>query len=291
MVSENTYKKTSAGILQFINTCASLLKVLLRSKAAPNLPAPEGEKILVLGTGPSLKKSLLKNQDYFSTHPLMAVNTFSLSEEYVLLKPTYYVMVDPGLWHGDNHLVKSTMDSIAAQTSWTMYLLLPYDAMGTPHIARLKAANTNIRISYINYVVFKGIESISYWFFKKNKAMPQSQNVLVASLFLAINLGYKKIELFGADHNWHEQLVVDENNVVCLKHIHFYENEQRLKVVPLFKLIHSQETFRMDEIYHAWAKVFAGHRLLERYSKHCGSSIINKSEISFIDAFKREKFE
>jgi hypothetical protein len=291
MISENTYKKTSSGVLNLINTCASLLKVLMLSKKAPVLPLPQGEKILVLGTGPSLKQSLQKNPSYFRHHSIMAVNTFALSEEFMLLKPRYYVMVDPGLWHGDNHLVKSTMESLAAQTSWTMYLLLPYNAKGTPHISRILAANSNIQICYLNYVVFKGFESVAYWFFKKNKAMPQSQNVLVAAMFLAVNLGYKKIELFGADHNWHEQLVVDDNNVVCLKHIHFYENEERLRVVPLFKLIHSEETFRMDEIYHAWAKVFAGHLLIERYAQHCGSSIINKSEISFIDAYKREKLE
>ena len=119
--------------------------------------------------------------------------------------------------------------------------------------------------------------------------MPQSQNVLVAATFMAINMGYQQIELYGADHNWHEQLHVDDNNQVCIKQVHFNEDVSHVKLVPFYKLAHSKEVFRMDEIYTTWAKVFIGYQHLQHYAQACKVDVINASEVSFIDAFPRKK--
>jgi len=120
-------------------------------------------------------------------------------------------------------------------------------------------------------------------------AMPQSQNVLVACIFLAVNMGFKEVDVIGADHTWHEQLHVDENNVVHLKQIHFYDDQQQVKYVPLKKGAHIEETFRMDEILNTWAKVFFGYLALDRYARSRGCVIYNASELSFVDAFQRRK--
>jgi hypothetical protein len=45
----------------------------------------------------------------------------------------------------------------------------------------------------------------------------------------------------------------------------------------------------MDEIFHAWAKVFAGYRAIRKYAESKQCKIINASEISFVDAFERKK--
>lgn len=273
-------------LMNCINTSASLLKVLLFSKKAPDLPLPSGEKCLVLGNGPSLRQTIEKHGDYLAAHPSLCVNTFCLSDEYLLLRPMYYVMLDPGLWFADNKLIDETMSAIKTKTSWTLHLIVPYEAKRSKLISSL-GENSLIHIHYINYVVFKGFDSIAHSFYRKNKAMPQSQNVLVASLFLAINLGYKRIELFGADHSWHELLALNEDNIVCLKQVHFYENEAQVNYVPFYKAMHIDETFRMDEAFQAWAKVFHGYHRIRKYAESRDCLVYNASEKTYVDAFER----
>lgn len=271
-----------------INTCVSLAKVLLKSRPVRSFPKSTTPKLLVLGTGPSFRQSLEKNPEYFRSHPVLVVNSFSVTPSFTTIRPAYYAMLDPGIWHGDIEVMNQTLQAIQDNTSWPMVLFLPREAGRSDKIKNL--TNANITICYINYVVFKGFPSIAHFFYRRHLAMPQSQNVLVASLFLGVSMGFEKVELFGADHNWHEQLHVDSQNVVNIKHIHFYEQEARIKYVPFWKMAHSKETFRMDEIFHAWAKVFHGYYNVQQFARREGTEIVNRSELSFIDAFKREPF-
>ncbi|MFM7105462.1 MAG: hypothetical protein ACKOW8_08055 [Flavobacteriales bacterium] len=128
---------------------------------------------------------------------------------------------------------------------------------------------------------------MSHVFFRYNLAMPQAQNVLVAALCTAINMDYKSIRLYGADHDWHRTLHVNDTNVLCLKHVHFYEDEQEVKYVPFYKGMHNNETFRMDEIFAAWAKVFQGYHNIAAYARKRGVKILNATPNSFVDAFER----
>ena len=289
MAEGHPYKKFSSWWMQFINTGISLLKVLVKSRAVRNMPTASQSRLLVLGTGPSFKTSLEKNLHYFQSHPVLVVNSFSITETYKQIKPAYYTMLDPGIWFGEIEVMNNTLKAIQEDTTWPMVLFLPREAGHSPKIKKL--TNPNLTICYINYVVFKGFPSVAHYFFRKHLAMPQSQNVLVASLFLGVSVGFQKIELFGADHNWHEQLHVDDSNKVNIKHIHFYEQEERIKYVPFWKMAHSKETFRMDEIFHAWAKVFHGYVTVQNYAQERGVEVVNRSELSLIDAFNRERFQ
>jgi len=283
---EKAYKSVSRASMQLINTMASLMKVLLLAKKAPRMPIAQSDTCIVLGTGPSLKTSLEKFPEHFFGQPLLCVNTFCLTEEFTKLKPSYYVMMDPSLWYSDNDLVQKVMATIREKTTWKLYFMVPQDARRSKRIAAL-AENPNIELIFFNYVVFKGFDRIARFFFRKNMAMPQSENVLVASIFLMINVGYKRIELFGADHSWHEQLHVTEENVVGLKHVHFYEDEKQLKVIPFYKGMHSKEIFRMDEAFISWAKVFYGHLQIKKYASSRGTEVYNASEKTFVDAYPR----
>jgi hypothetical protein len=149
--------------------------------------------------------------------------------------------------------------------------------------------NSNIRISYFNYTVFKGFPSVAYWFCKKNLAMLQSQNVLVAAIFLSINIGFKEIYLVGADHTWHETLFVNDQNRLCIKDAHFYDNKEQINYKPFRIAQNSEQTHRMDEIFAIWAKTFYGYIAMNNYAVYRGAVVYNASEVSFIDAFKRVK--
>lgn len=271
------------------STCVSLLKVLLHLPYRRKIPAAAAEQCIILGNGPSFKRSLELYPGFFLKHPLFAVNSFATTDTYAQLKPAYYVILDPGFWNHSGKHVTDTLDALRSKTQWPMQLLLPMQARHSVHFKELAKSNPQIIITYFNYTVFKGFRSIAKFCFRRNLAMPQCQNVLAASIFLGINAGFKRIYIFGADHSWHETLYVNDENVVCVKHEHFYSEGKKTEYTPFYKGLHIRETFRMDEILYTFAKTFSGYRVLQDYAlqRHC--KIYNASEVSAIDAFERTK--
>jgi hypothetical protein len=271
-----------------MNTCLSLLKIIIRSKFNLKLPLAQEPGCIVLGNGPSLADSLQKHPDFFKKHPLVCVNTFSITDQYTQLKPAYYVLLDPLFWINTNALVDDTMASIYQKTDWQLTLLLPQGAKKSKWIQELRT-NKNIRITYYNYTVYQGFEKLGFWLFRRNLAMPQSQYVLIATLFLALNMGFKKIFLFGVDHTQHECLQVNGQNILCLKSIHFYEDAKQITYKPFYKSHEQKETWQVHEIFSIWSKVFHGYMTVKKYADHCNATIYNATENSFVDAFERIK--
>lgn len=287
MSTERSYKEASGFFNQFFNTCISILKVLIRSDFSSKLPKAESDTCIVLGNGPSLKTSLTKHKDFFTIHPLLCVNNFSTTEEFALLKPKYYVILDYAFWLSEGKIVLDTVAALESKTTWPIQLFIPKIASSSKRFEDLSNKNKNVHINYFNYTVFSGFPSVAHFFYNKNLAMPQSQNVLVASIFLSMNMGFKKTYIVGADHSWHQTLHLEKNNVLCIKDIHFYENEEKVNYRPFKKGTHLKETFKMYEIFTAWSKVFYGYIALENYSKYKNCRIYNASAITFIDAFEQ----
>lgn len=288
MSLEKHYKNFNSFINNCINSFISILKTLLFSKFSLQLPQATAETCIILGNGPSLSESLRLHTDSLKKHPLICVNSFSITEQYEKLQPVFYVLLDPGFWSGNNELVTQTLESLQRKTVWELHLLVPPISKKSALFQQLISKNKNIKPIYFNYVVFKGFSRIAHFFYKKNLAMPQSQNVLVAAIFLGINIGFKNIYIVGADHTWHQQLHVDDKNVLCIKHVHFYEQEEKIKYTPFYKGVHIQETFRMHEILTTMGKAFYGYMVLNKYAKSRDCNIYNASEVSFIDAFERK---
>jgi hypothetical protein len=289
MSIEKTYKSTGNIFTKCVNSCLSLAKIILISKFGKKFPKATSDSCIVLGNGPSLKQSLEKHPDFFKQHPLVCVNSFSVTDEYTILKPLYYVILDYSFWKSEAEIIVKSLDAIKTKTTWELNLFVPQLSAKSKRFEALVEQNKNIKLHYFNYTVFKGFDGLAHFFYAKNLAMPQSQNVLVASLFVAINTGFKKIYLVGADHTWHQTLYVNEQNQVCVKHVHFYEKEEKVNYVPFYKGGHTKEVFRMDEILHTWAKVFWGYLMLNKYAKSKGVQIVNASEVTFIDAFEQIK--
>lgn len=285
---ENLYNKISWFFSNCINLFFSLLKILLKSGSG-KIPHANINKCIILGNGPSLKQSLTKHADFIRQNTLVCVNSFALTAEYEQLKPSYYVMHDPGLWLSDSTLTKDIFEAIKSKTNWQLTLFIPRSARKSSYLSALKNQNPEVNIQFYNYTIYKGFQNIGNWLFKNNWAMPQCQNVLVACCFLCINLRFKEVYILGADHTWHQDIFVDENNILCVKQIHFYENQEKVVAKPFYKGLHLKETFDMNEIFTAWAKVFAGYKRVKAYADYSGCKIYNASEVSFIDAFERVK--
>lgn len=289
MSVENTYKGTASVVNQSVNTCLSVLKILFQSRFGIKMPVAASQKCIVLANGPSLKLSLEKHPDFFKEHPLVCVNTFSITEEYTILKPKHYVILDPFFWKGSTEVIRNTIKAIEEKTSWPMDLLVPQHAVQSGVFNSLQKKNPNINIALFNYTVFKGFRSAAHYFYRKNLAMPQSPNVSIASLFLSVNMGYKEVHLVGADHTWHENLHVNDENILCTRNVHFYDSAPVTTYVPFLKEGRPDETQKTYEFFDIWSRTFYGYFLVSAYAKYHGCRIVNASEVSFIDAFERKK--
>ncbi len=290
MSAETTYKYMGEFIRQFTGSGISVLKVLAKSNFSVKLPEAKSNTCIILGNGPSLKTSIEKHPEFIAAHSLMCVNNFAVTDEYEKLKPGYYAMLDPVYWvKNPNQMVADCLENLRKKTTWKLQLLVPVHAKRSKAFRLLAQQNEHIEITYFNYTVFKGFENASHSFYKRNLAMPQSQNILVACLFLGINIGFKELYLLGADHTWHEQLHVNEKNEVCLKDFHFYEDEKQTNYRIFYKDLTQTDSFKMHELFHTFGKMFYGYHVIQKYAETRNCKIYNASEVSFIDAFERKK--
>jgi len=285
---EYFYKKTGLLLSKSINTLTSFAKILIQSKLNLRTYQPEtANKCIILGNGPSLAVSLEKYNSKLTDYTLLCVNLFALSKEYALLKPNFYVMHDPALWKSEGDLTNRIATAIKEKTNWPVKIFFPYKSRNSKFIQDLNSEF--VEVVYYNYTVFKGFNKISNYIFKSNLAMPQSQNVLVACLYLCINMGFKETYLLGADHTWHENLTVNENNVLCIKDVHFYDRDEKINERPFYKGLYTKETFSVAEIFENWTKVFKGYQAISKYASFRKVNIYNASHTSFIDAFERKE--
>ncbi len=287
-----TYNALSTFFNKLINTVFSVLKVLIQARAGLNLPAATKKACYILGNGPSLKQSLEKHRNLFTASELYVVNGFAISDYYKLLKPENYVFLDQYFtgYDGKNTpilTVQKTYEHLIEDTSWPLNLFVPAATRKNLFWKELTLKNTNIRIVYYNYVIFRGFENIAHWFFKHNLAMPQCQNILAASIFLAINRGYEKVIIYGADHSWHEQLIVDESNTVSTLDKHFYNpggTEVNLK-----KRVKKRDSYGVHVYFASLSKAFYSYWVLQQYATERGVNVLNASSKTYIDAFERVK--
>jgi hypothetical protein len=290
MMLEKIANQIGSFVSKGFNTCISIVKIILLSSFRVKLPQAPTTSCIILGNGPSLNDDLQNNRDFLKKHPLVCVNGFSLSPEYATLQPSYYVMLDPRLWEFDDD-VKKILHEIAYTTTWELQIFAPQVAKKSVLLNEVKKQNPKITVTYYNYTVYKGFSSFGYFFYRKNLAMLQSQNVMVASLFLCINMNFKNIYIFGVEHSWHQNLHVNEANQLCIKDTHFYDNEVKVNYRLFYKNHHKTDTFSMHEIFATLAKTFYGYEQLRAYANHRKARVLNCCENSFIDAFERKKIE
>jgi hypothetical protein len=269
-----------------IASCISIFKIIIRTKFNLKLPKAAAESCIILGNGPSLKQSLEKDLEMFKKSTLMCVNNFASSAEFTLLKPSYYVLLDPGFFIDKQRKdIVETFDILKNNVDWELTLFIPYIFRKDIDVNYLTNKRGKVKVNFYNYVVFKGFKSLGFKLFKNNFAMPKFYNVLGASIFLAINMGFKKIKITGADHSWFENIKINENNLLCRRDLHFYDiGEQPL--IPIHDPV-SRKTLRIGDFFEALHKTFDTYYLLNQYAATKSCIVYNISEFSYIDAFKR----
>ena len=249
--------------------------------------------VVVLGNGPSLKDTFNNEEKlrFIKEKDIFVVNFFVVDDMFYVLKPKYLCFMDPKFWATERcTTVKESHDRILEslrKVTWNLIIFMPLAAQNTNVFKRLEDENKFIKFIYINTsTTNEEDESIRYALYKQNRAMPLVQNVLISCLYLAINLGYKRIFLFGADMSFHLSLIVNKENIPSVTVKHYYK-EENIGSKPMYKDANHTVTFRMVDILGELLRNHKMFELLEKYSHYMGAKIYNLSDFSCIDAFDR----
>lgn len=240
------------------------------------------EKIILVGNGLSAKNFLLKNK--CTDYKYCCVNYFALDEElFRSIKPGYYCIIDPMFFKKEYFMKEKKAADVLKQlgkVNWNMKIIC-YSG------CKLPLNNQWIEYHYINENYFGGsVNHIKMHLFDCNMANCGFQNVIVAALFYFVMSNAKSIILTGVENNWHNELIVDENNNVLRNDTHFY-GKQLLNLTEKGE-IKKGEIYKYFQFYYLTLYEYS---IISEYAKRKGISVINSCRDSFIDVFEKRNFK
>lgn len=246
-------------VANFYKTIKGFFKVLFLSKFYAKTPkVGKSEECVILCSGPSLIESIKKYKEKFVGKKLLVVNHFPETEYYEELEPSFLVLLNRKFWEYDKSISSdqkylNLFEALITKTTWPITVCI--DAKAKGKLDWITEKNSNVSFIYFNKNGIEGFQWLRFFFWKKALASPRCWNVLIASTFLSVNLGFKKTYVFGADHSWFESLHINEKNETMIKQIHFYDNEEKMNFVPF---IHSEtkKPVPIQDLMHMYHMVF-----------------------------------
>jgi hypothetical protein len=282
---KSIFKSVNNQLILLSKTTVSLLSVLFFSSFFTAFKFQKyykkNDECLLIGNGYSLKEVLEKNIGLFIGKDVFSVNLFYETAIFSEIKPNNYIIADDAFWKltSDERLlgIQSSFYKNIAKVTWNMKLFIPNE--GYKIILKRLPRNDKIQLLSYNRTPISGYKFISHLLYKLNLGMPRPANVLNAAIFVALNLGYKNIYLYGADHSWMKDLLVDEKNNICCFQNHFYDEKKEIFKIPKGSLSDGLRSI---------VDAFDSYRQLNIYSEYLKTHIVNKTKGSFIDIFDNE---
>lgn len=269
-------------IRSLIYNLINIFTVILNFSSKRYIPITTcDKKLLILGNGKSLNDANLENSSQID---YMVVNRHVKSDNYVEIKPKYYVLADPHFFSHPEGM--EIIEMVNSRTTWEMYLCIPFDRKNR-RIKESLHLRENIKVILYNKYTIDQNRWYSSLLYNKQLAMPRVQNVVVAAIMLGILMEYKIIELYGVEHNWLSNLYVGDDNLVYLRNDHFFDKD---KVAPKPQRdIQNLDFYPLHANIMDYANMFKSYWEIKQYLKISGkcTRIINKTKGSFIDAFDR----
>lgn len=262
----------------------SLVKVAILGRRPSVSKAPDalqGEPLIILGNGPSLRTLLDEKTDLLKKARTMAVNFAANADEFSDIRPDFYLLADPHFFDAreSDPNVKKMFNRFNSLVDWPMTLYIP----ATQKTDHLGLSNPLITVERFNFIGAEGFRCLEYYLYNSGMAMPRPRNVLVPALMTAILAGFKEIYLTGADHGWLSTLGVTEENEVVNFQSHFYKDnvDEHSRVAAVYRNV------RLHEVLLSFYLAFRSYHQVEAYAKEKGVRIYNSTPGSFIDAFQR----
>ena len=191
----------------------------------------KGETANILANGPSLNAELkILQEENMRLENSLVVNYFSFSPLFFQIKPKYYCLADP-LFFSESRYTESVYKLFMNlnNVSWKMELFVWIQGVDT---IKKYVQNKNITIVGISTLQYEGFESKRNEFLKTGRAVPSFVNVTIMGLYVLLNRGYDTINLYGVDHTFLKEIVIDDENDLCVLNHHFYGDEFR-KIIEI----------------------------------------------------------
>lgn len=280
-------KKLYEGTISLAETIISMIMALLFSScntargAARLKDTGKGKDAFVLANGPALKGVVDKYLDMLKENDCIVLNFFGNTDVFRLLKPKYYVLLDPAFFGGDsneriNESIKRLIDNFQ-RVDWNMTLFVPA-SNGVINNAEKRINNARIKVVPFNATRIVGFKGFRNWMYAHNMGLPSTKNVLFPAIMLMLNLGYEHVYLYGAEFSWVKTYNVDEENgKIYTDDVHFYGNDR-------IYLEKGGFCFDMGCLYEALKCTY----MIQDYTDYIGRQVVNRTKGSFIDAFPYE---
>ena len=150
---------------------------------------------------------------------------------------------------------------------------------------RAALPNSNIRIVRFHTQMYRGFRSLEFWLFRRGLGSANFGTVVQVGEYVALLLGYKRIELYGVDHTLLDGLCVDDGEP-ALPHrpplLRRSGSRRRSLFTRRFPV-----PYTMAEYLAEVAELFRGHEVLRDYAAALGARIVNRTRGSMIDAYER----
>lgn len=259
------------------------VKLALQSRAVTRGGADaDSGPLYIMGNGPSLRSNFEHDLDFLRSHTTMAVNFAANTDEFALVRPSYYVLADPHFFTGMSDPNVARLHESLARVDWPMTLFVPASvkADGLPSAGHL----TVRRFNFVGAEGFSWLENLVY---DSGLGMPRPRNVMIPSIMIGIWLGFRKIYLLGADHSWLQSIWVDDANRVVTVQPHFYTDNDKEK-----QRVHSEYAgHRLHDVLESFHIAFRSYHRIARYAASRGVEIYNATPGSYIDAFPRRTLQ
>ncbi|MBO4922843.1 MAG: DUF115 domain-containing protein [Bacteroidales bacterium] len=267
------------------STIVSLLRICVLSKVGAAIKSRKYSQLklhdncVVLANGPSLKSAIEEGIDCLEESDVFCVNLFFKSDAFWIIKPRFYFVVDEQFFDPTYDRTKEQvreMREALTKIDWEMYLVTSPTVVNAGILSNLN--NNNIKVIRMNSTAADGFSWFKKLVYNLNLGMPRCQTVTNFAIMAAVNLHYSNVYLYGADHSWTRDLMVDDNNVTCYGDRHVYNTQ--LSVIKL--------DYSISELLHDFANMFESHKTINEFALYKGVNIINCTKGSFIDAYKRK---
>ena len=274
-----TSDKMAQAASLLLATAKSAVKIALQSRRCTisHHAAEEGDTIVILANGPSLRDTIASHAAQLSRQATMAVNFAANAPEFAMLRPGRYVLADPHFFQSSEPNVRQLGQNLNNST-WPLILYVP-----ATFASRARDLAPGLRIETFNAVGIEGFKRPCHAAFRRGMGMPRPRNVLIAAIMIAIKAGFSTIYLTGADHSWLRTIGVNERNEVESIQPHFYNDDKR----ELKRSANEYRGYHLHDILNSFTVAFRSYHEIAAFAAREGVNIYNATPGSFIDAFER----
>ena len=111
----------------------------------------KGDRLIIIGNGPSLNKSIELYGDVIKQSECLMVNHSASTDLFEYLRPSFYLLVDPAWIYPENsthtEAIYRTINAIVSKTIWPMTIVMPRTAINGYANNQFKK-NKNINVMF-----------------------------------------------------------------------------------------------------------------------------------------------